>query len=474
MSEKDQNSFDDLLRSKVDGVKLAPSNDLFAKVEADYNRVHGRRKAAIWWSGGIAAVLALAALFIFLNPFATSSESSANADAPAEVQDAVVKEAPASTETFEATENPVIPEEAPSNNKLEETLSSGELNAVGDVAASESDAPAKPDAIEQNELTESTRAEEATNQGEDPVRGITEVIPPQNTPPTIGSVATAGSPEKPTLSSANGDEPDSDFQTELPPVVTEPIVTRTSQKSLNRMVSLAIDEAEPTRTLVVREPVDVVQSNPIPENFEVTCPKLIVGFTGGAGFSYRTLKSDVHHQLVDHKNSSEHGTVSTSAGVNMVYTFLGNSGIKTGLTYLRVGERYHFANDHAEHQTTNTYDYFNLDLKFNQTLLCRSKWRLDLAAGTKLNLLNNAQSSWLDPNSFEATAHDNEGDGSPFREYNLVWSADMTGYYFIGQRLFLGMTIEADRFQNSVYKNEVGLDQRPYSFQGYLNFGVRF
>lgn len=228
------------------------------------------------------------------------------------------------------------------------------------------------------------------------------------------------------------------------------------------------------RSLVSRESPWTIKPLSSLEVPNADCGKWIIGISTGAGISYRTLNSDVHHQLVDHKNSSEKATISTSAGINVIYTFLGKSGIKTGLTYLKVGERYDFDNGQASHNTINTYDYFNADLKFNQTMVCRSRFRLDVAAGAKFNLLNNAQSSWLDPNSFEATAHNNETSASPFREYNIVWSGDVTGYYFIGRSLFLGLTLEGDRFQNSVYKKEVGLEQKPYSFQAYLNLGVRF
>ena len=451
---------EDILRSKLAGVQQTPPDALRRKVEADFLRTRRKRVAFWWFFGGVSGVAALV-LALLLWPSAPSGERmnpSAADDGGSVVSVESASALPVDGEPF--------PYET--SDSSSDAQSSGESIAMDPTDVSD---------------TESTRS--ATNTGsKEEGSGFN----------TISEV----DPEAPPVVWDDSDEQDIERErvvitpSEREANPSAPVVAVVSNDGLNNTINPTSEnttekQAEldrlPTRSVMLPvaavENIDKSKDYPTPAGLPVlkeigACPKWIIGASGGVGMSYRTLQSNVHDQLVEHKNQSEHASLSASAGIYAVATLLGKSGLKTGFTYLRVGERYHFENDHASHATTNTYEYLNMDLKFNQSLFCNDRLRLDVAVGTKLNLLRDAQSSWLDPNSFEAIAHNDEGEHSPFREYNLVWSADLTGYYFISRRAFVGLTIEADRFQNSIYKDAVELDQRPYVFQGYFNIGFLF
>ena len=449
MSEKDQEQFDDLLREQVGRVNLSPPEGLRARVEADFFRVHRRRRLIWFWllAGGIAGML-VGLLFFVLPTDDLEVRASRAETAKTLTEETLTTPTPAEVQTMRE-------ETKPGDRAGYPWEASERAQEVAADTPQDPEGPSDP-ALGSNDRSSSARLAPKGGVDQQVAGASTPVIPPvTDDDPTQPSTTPAFA-----LSAREADN--AVFE------IGQPEVGKMPLRSIDPWTFHDPELLVPGTQVAYEPPVQRIEL-PKPG-----CGKWIIALSAGAGLSYRTLQSNVHHQLVEHKNSSEHAAVSTSAGVNVVYTFLGRSGIKTGVNYLRVGERYHFENDHAAHETTNTYDYFNFDLKFNQTLVCRPRWRLDLAAGTKFNLLNSAQSSWLDPSSFEATAHSNEDNASPFREYNLVWSADVSAYYFIGRKLFVGMTIEADRFQNSVYKDKVELDQRPYALQGYLNIGLKF
>jgi len=194
---------------------------------------------------------------------------------------------------------------------------------------------------------------------------------------------------------------------------------------------------------------------------------------GGPNFSYRTLNSEVHHALVEQKNQHEDVIVSYSFGAMVVAPIYKTLSAKAGLYYLRLGEKYHFKNNLAEHTTVNTYRYYNADLKLNQQLLSHNRWTFHLAAGAKFNFLDKAQSSWLDPTTLEPVTHNNQTN-SPFNTFTMVWSADMRLQYQLNTRWHINLTAEGDRWQHSIYKNAAGLNQRPYTFQTLLGIGINF
>jgi hypothetical protein len=459
MSKQDHNQLEDLLRSKIGGVRMAPPASLHDKVAADFSRIR-RRRAAFWWFFGAlgGVVLLVAAYILWPAPSGTNSVLLSESNVAAAQNAKVGMEPVAGPTGTEAVEESFVSDEV-----IPDELSNASIIPE---PSNTSNATAESQPQSESVVAEAKTIDQSIKEADAPAKASI---------PTSRKKALARQSQVPIVGS---DDP-KENSTTLPASATSTMASNETSSNNDALSLFNLPMRTATIPAAVTESIDPKRSYPSQGELPYVdptdgCPKWIVGASGGFGMSYRTLQSNVHHQLVEHKNQSEHASLSSSAGLYVVGTLLGNSGIKTAFTYLRVGERYHFENDHASHATTNTYEYVNMDLKFNQSLFCNNRLRLDVAAGTKFNLLRNAHSSWLDPNSFEAVAHSNQGEHSPFRQYNLVWSADLTGYYFFSQRGFVGLTIEADRFQNSIYKDAVELEQRPYAFQGYFNIGFRF
>jgi hypothetical protein len=467
MNEQDHSGFEQKLRAKLEGVQFTPPVSLKAKVFADYKHTH-RRKRLIWWLfGGLGLGIGTLALLFILSESKTieTNVNGLNQVAKAPVQDETAGELAAPSPALSDVKHDWVEQKLTPN--------------IGDDAAFN---PIQESA--QLPLSEQAKATAPSNFAVEEV--VTELL--EGTTDRLEGIVIdvdlADSKEN-VANDTNASANESTFSSTGSVALNMPVADKPSLKSQDDFAERM--ELAPTRFAlqlpyfnqetagISNRDVDLQTATTLSaSNIEPCSLKYLIGVSGGLGISYRTLNSNVHHELVNHKNKAEHAAISSSAGVYGVASLFRQFGIKSGITYLRVGERYHFENDHASHETVNSYTYLNLDLKLNQTLVCTGPFRLDLAVGTKANLLTKAQSSWLDPHSFEAVLHDNSGQHSPFRDYNLVWSADLTSYYFFSRNGFIGMSVEADRFHNSVYKDAVGLDQRPYAIQAYFNFGFRF
>lgn len=466
MNEQDHSGFEQKLRAKLEGVQFTPPVTLKAKVFEDYKHTH-RRKRFLWWLfGGLGLGAGTLALLIILSETKpiTNQEEKAFSTLELNVQ-AMDKSQP---------NRPVIQNKTSPIEDVSAIIEEPQRSSQAERIKANNDGISPNTAFDFNiDYQEST--EEGGNQLSSALNNSfnTELVETDlainvlmdstsnESDATTNSVGLSLNASR-TLLPLNGDVEAVEVKANniglIPTRFTQPIYF-----------------VEKATSSILSRNVDLNPSAPPKESDIEACDlRYITGVSGGIGISYRTLNSNVHHELVNHKNMAEHAAISSSAGVYGVARLYKHFGFKSGLTFLRVGERYHFENDHASHETVNTYSYLNLDLKLNQTLFCSGPLRLDFAVGTKVNLLTNAQSSWLDPHSFEAVFHENTGQHSPFRDYNLVWSADFTSYYFFSRKGFVGLTVEADRFHNSVYKDAVGLDQRPYAIQTYFNIGFRF
>ena len=86
--------------------------------------------------------------------------------------------------------------------------------------------------------------------------------------------------------------------------------------------------------------------------------KWLVTAFGGPSRSFRRLTSNVHHELVDHKNGAEHGRTGYDLGLTLTRRFA-KWDVGAGVFFTTKGEGYHFEDGlgTVSHTTVNTYDY---------------------------------------------------------------------------------------------------------------------
>ncbi|MDP4687891.1 MAG: hypothetical protein NWS53_13365 [Salibacteraceae bacterium] len=204
------------------------------------------------------------------------------------------------------------------------------------------------------------------------------------------------------------------------------------------------------------------------------CLRPLISAGGGYGLSYRVLRSDAHADVVEHKNQNEHFAASYSGQIAASFPIYKSYSIKGGFQFLRLAEAYHFETSTVAHQTVNTYQYMNADLKVSKNLFCDGKFRVDLSAGARMAMLLNAQSSWLSPTDHSPVLHSSSDHENPFNKYTLSWNLELAAYYTIKKDWFVGLSAEGDYFQNSIYIKQTGLVQKPYFFQGSVVFGRYF
>ncbi len=200
-----------------------------------------------------------------------------------------------------------------------------------------------------------------------------------------------------------------------------------------------------------------------------------IGIRAGVSISYRSLESDVHHQLVNHKNDHETRLTSTTFGVLYNRQLTSRIAISSGVFYSSFGENYGFHHDLITHEAANKYEYIGIPIQLSMQILNWRKWSLAVSGGAKLNLLYKAQSSWVDVDALNPVTHSNEErESSPFATRSLVWTGDFNATYHWNENLFFSITQSFDRFKGSVYKDDVQLQQQPFSFNTLVGIGYRF
>ena len=219
---------------------------------------------------------------------------------------------------------------------------------------------------------------------------------------------------------------------------------------------------------------DIIKPEEEKNNKKASEGKFDILMMGGPMLTYRTLNSDVHHDLVNHKDSHEDFIWSYSGGLMAGFQLNQLFKVRTGLIYSRLGEEYNFAHDLITHHTTNTYEYLSIPLMINITIVNNEKFGLSFSGGGKFNHLINAQSSWVDEATVSPVAHDNSGPASPFAPQRWSWGGDVQLQYKLTSRWNLYLIQSADRFLGSVYKENVQLTQRPYSFSTMIGVGIDF
>jgi hypothetical protein len=138
--------------------------------------------------------------------------------------------------------------------------------------------------------------------------------------------------------------------------------------------------------------------------------------------------------------------------------------------YASFSERYAFHHDVITHETTNTYNYFQVPATVGIRLFESKRFLLNAQGGMVWNVLTEAQSSWVDPNDLQAVSHSNVGAQHPFQENTWESILGLEIAFKINPRWQISLIPSASIFLNSVYQESTNLDQKPYS--GFVNVGI--
>ena len=193
----------------------------------------------------------------------------------------------------------------------------------------------------------------------------------------------------------------------------------------------------------------------------------------GAGVSYRSLSSQLAPNLINHRNQHEKLGFTQNYGLAGQIGLFKRSFLRVGLYYQKYTDRYDFTNAVIQHRSVNDYAYIQLPVLYGHKIVSFGA-NSDLFAlgGLKFNRLYAAQSSWVDPDLFQAIAHNNKVDVETFKKWAYVLKFGFEYRRRLGQNWNMHLTPTVDGFVNSVYENSEFLNQKPYSFQ--MNFGLSY
>lgn len=473
MNEQDHNTIDNQLKAKLGSMKFDPPAGLKSKIAADFDAISAkrrRRRFIFWFTSGVGIILLLAGIggsYLYFgqdNSNGLSQESALNSlskatseplasehaglistsytDGKAKFSDATYKKI-GSTETFKP-ESDFIQEKA-----TEKVIVNPSTAANAQVVSRKTKRNSKDKAsvvASQIAVTEKSTIDQ------------------------VGSLSTA-------LDYSNvGDK------TPLTNKVNDSFSKNQFAGTLDKSETRAVFHSMPMLNLdfnfeqLLADGKRAMNKQIGFSSFEKgqNCLRPLISAGGGYGLSYRVLRSDAHADVVEHKNQNEHFAASYSGQIAASFPIYKSYSVKGGFQFLRLAEAYHFETSTVAHQTVNTYQYLNVDLKVSKNLFCDGKFRVDLSAGARMAMLLNAQSSWLSPTDHSPVLHSSSDQQNPFNKYTLSWNLELASYYTIKKDWFVGLSAEGDYFQNSIYIKQTGLVQKPYFFQGSVVFGRYF
>lgn len=199
-----------------------------------------------------------------------------------------------------------------------------------------------------------------------------------------------------------------------------------------------------------------------------------VMLTAGIGNSYRTLKSDVFHSLVEHKDAHESFGRAFKAGLIFDWSFKERWSLRTGFVYSHYSEHYAFHHDVIDHVTNNDYNYFKIPLRIRYRFASYKRFDFSVIPGCSWNVLQTAQSSWVDPTMLEPVAHSNADEVTPFRSGTFGLSLSLEGRFKLSEKWSFHLIPGVDGFAHSVYKRNTELIQRPFAFNGKVGLSYQF
>lgn len=254
-------------------------------------------------------------------------------------------------------------------------------------------------------------------------------------------------------------------------IVTDSQVERIINKDSVNIISQIVDIVDlDTSSVRHNENDPVVLDTPIEEQKKES--KFTLLLHGGVGESFRVLKSEIHHDLIEHKNNNETFGGCFEVGLDAQFKLSNRFIGRTGIGYKFYSDKYDFQHELISHTTRNDYQYFQIPVTLGFNILPRPRSNLYLLGGMRLNLLASAQSSWVDVNLLAPVAHSNASANTPFRSITGAVNLGLDYNFNISDKFSIHIIPSVDAFLNSLYKRTTDLDQRPYSFN--IDLGVSY
>lgn len=197
--------------------------------------------------------------------------------------------------------------------------------------------------------------------------------------------------------------------------------------------------------------------------------KWFVGILGGPNISYRSIRSEVHGDLVNHRNAHESRRIThnLSLEVGMQWKRLV---LSAGFAHIQKGEKYSFKGA-VDHKFTNNYEYFTLPIHAGYVVLQGKRAELLPMLGFSVHKLHRGESSWLNPHN-HSEVHMKSSHNNPFRNIGYLVDAQLALNVHLSDHWDLLLRGGYSYFLQSIYKTEMQLDHRPYSWD--QNIGLRY
>ncbi len=194
-----------------------------------------------------------------------------------------------------------------------------------------------------------------------------------------------------------------------------------------------------------------------------------VGILGGPNMSYRSIRSEVHGDLVNHRNAHETRRIThnLSFEVGMQWKRLV---LTAGFAHIQKGEKYSFKGA-VDHKFTNNYEYFTLPIHAGFVVLQGKRAELLPLFGFSVHKLHRGESSWLNPHN-HSEVHMVSTHNNPFRNTGYLVDAQLALNVHLSYHWDLLLRGGYTYFLQSIYKSEMQLDHRPYSWD--QNIGLRY
>lgn len=114
------------------------------------------------------------------------------------------------------------------------------------------------------------------------------------------------------------------------------------------------------------------------------------------------------------------------------------------------------------------YRYVTVPITFSYRFKLHDRFTLVPTIGFGLNFLTRAKAGWSPPDSDEEVRLRHPQD-PPFRRFALSFKGRLAVQYEFAESWRVGAGFRYSRFLHSVYTDEIGLDERPYSYGGNLS-----
>jgi hypothetical protein len=184
-----------------------------------------------------------------------------------------------------------------------------------------------------------------------------------------------------------------------------------------------------------------------------------IALLGGPNVGYRRMNSDVHADLVAHRNSHEKSSLNFNGGVEVGLSFH-KVRVSLGFGYFERGEHYVFQGQTVKHEYRNKYTYFSVPVNVSYVLLRYRKLTLSPVVTYAFNRLQHAQASWLNPHN-HSEVHMSSDHNNPYQKTGHMLSGSVQLAYQL-RKVKVVYRVGYTHFLQSIYKPAMALDQRQY------------